>query len=371
MTKFSKFAWLFIALGVLVSACGKDDDPKPETSSTNYKPVLEAYVNKTIIPTYKDMKDNSMLLLDNVKKFQTSGAQADLDMACDYWKKTRAPWESSEAFLFGPAAYLSLDPLLDSWPLDQNQLQQVLDGDQELTVDFVRDGLGAVLRGFHTVEFLLFREGENRKAEDVTTREKEYLSAVTEVLRDDCLKLWSAWNGIPADSPEAAILEAIEFEVAMPYGENFIKAGSVGSNYISQVSAIDEMFQGAIAIADEVGNAKIADPHNSGDVLDVESWFSWNSLLDFTNNIRSIENAYLGGYDANGRGANISDMVKAKNAALDTEMKEKIEGAKTAINAIPYPFRNHLKDPAVVIAMSKVNELKDVIEGKIKPLFVN
>ena len=34
------------------------------------------------------------------------------------WITAREPWETSEAFLFGPVADKGLDPNMDSWPLD-------------------------------------------------------------------------------------------------------------------------------------------------------------------------------------------------------------------------------------------------------------
>lgn len=368
MNKLMKLGFLMLAVSILFVSCKKDDTKTPVSEDYDYAPILAAYVDKTIIPTYADMKDNSKLLFTKASNFKASGSQADLDAACEYWKKTRKPWEAGEAFLFGPAAYHNLDPLLDSWPLDQAQLQQVLDSDHELTADFVRDGLGAVLRGFHTVEFLLFREGQNRQITDFTSREKDYLTAVTQVLRDDCVKLWAAWEG---GSSEQAILDEIGFEVGTPYGDEFKTAGNIGSRYVSQTDAVDELLQGSIAIADEVANGKIADPHESGNVLDVESWFSWNSLTDFQNNIRSIENSYLGGYSENNRGINVSDFVREKDNALDTEIKEKITAAIAAIAAIPEPFRNNLKHANVTIAMEKINEVQTIIETKVRPLIIN
>ncbi len=368
MNRIKLLSVAILLVAIAFTSCKKDKPQTPEDNKDyNYEGILTTYVDKTIIPTYADMKDNAKLLAIKTKSFQTLGSQSDLDAACEYWKKTRKPWEAGESFLFGPAAYHNLDPLLDSWPLDQAQLQQVLDGSAELTADYVRDGLGAVLRGFHTVEFLLFRNGQNRQAGDFTQREKEYLSAVSEVLRDDCVKLWAAWEG---GTGEEAILEAIDFEVAVPFGDEIKKAGKVGSRYISQTDAIDEMLQGSMGIADEVANGKIADPHTSGNVLDVESWFSWNSLTDFQNNIRSIQNSYLGGYKADNRGKSLSDFIKVKDAALDTEVKQKISDAIAAIAAIPEPFRNHLTDPAVTTAMAKVNEVQNIISKKVRPIVI-
>lgn len=369
MKEIKKIGLLFMLCSIVFVSCS-DSNPinDNETKSYDFSDILDKYVDNTIIVTYTEMKDNSKLLLSKVQEFENSGLQSDLDKACDYWKSTRKPWEAGEAFLFGPAAYNNLDPLLDYWPLDQNQLDQVLAGDQELTVDFVRNGLGAVLRGFHTVEYLLFEEGAPRDGSAYTLREKQYLSSVTEVLRDDCIKLWALWEG---GSNEKNILDALEIEVGTPYGKEFKNAGEIGSRYLSQTDAVDEILQGMIGIAHEVANGKIADPFTSKNVYDVESWFSWNSLVDFQNNIRSIENSYLGGCTADLRSSSISTFVKEKDATLDAEIKILITNAISAIGDIQEPFRNNLDDTSIQTAMDTVNELMEIIESRVRPLIVN
>jgi len=366
-----KVTMAFVAIAIAAitfTSCSKDSDSvEREVETYDYSPILTTYVDQTILPTYKSMKDNSKILLEKVQAFSVSSSQDDLNAACEYWKKTRKPWEQSESFLFGPAAYASLDPLLDSWPLDQAQLQQVLDGNAELTVDYVREGLGAVLRGFHTVEFLLFREGQPRAAAEVTKREKQYLNAVTEVLRDDCLTLWALWDG---GASEKELMDAIELEVPVAYADEFKSAGKAGSRYVSQIDAVDEILQGIMVIADEVGSGKIATPVETGNVLEVESWFSWNSREDFMDNMRSIENSYMGGVDKTKRGACLSDFVKEKDQALDEEVKAQIQKAIDSIDAIPQPFRNNLNHANCKVAMEEVGKLLNMFETKVRPLVV-
>jgi predicted lipoprotein len=292
-----------------------------------------------------------------------------LDAACRKWRDARIPWEQSESFLFGPAAYQSLDPLLDSWPLDQAQLDQVLAGNQELTAEYVRNGLGAVLRGFHTIEYLLFRDGEARFARDVTIREKEYMVAVSQVLRDDCIKLWALWHGSEGiNGLEAEVLAELEVDAGTGYGYEFRNAGSAGSRYVSQKDAIDEIIQGSMDIADEVGNGKLADPFNANNPLLVESWFSWNSLNDFKNNMRSIENSFYGGIHKNGQSLNA--FIAEKDVHVSAQLRTKIDEAIAAIGNIPEPFRNNLdKAEQIQAAIDAVNELNTFITDEIKPLF--
>ena len=368
----NNFLTLLTIVAVLFTACNKDDDPGTDGKTYDFTQILADYVDYTVIPTYADMKNHSILLLEATENFKYSSAQTDLKEACEQWKATRKPWESSEAFLFGPATYKSLDPLLDSWPLDQAQLDQVLDGNQELTAEYVENALGAVLRGFHTVEYLLFRDGEPRNSSDVTDREREYLVAVTEVLRNDCLNLWASWAGVEDGSVEAQLIADAEIEPGNPFGSVMKNAGNTGSQFLSQTDAIDEILLGIIGIADEVANGKIADPVNSGNVYDVESWFSWNSLTDFQNNIRSIQNSYMGGYSGGAKGASLSDYVAEQNVDLDTEVKVKIDAAIAAIANIPEPFRNNLGDTEKVnAAIEAINEVLDAFTNQVRPLFFN
>ena len=72
----------------------------------------------------------------------------------------------SEAVLFGPAGEeegLGLDPSLDSWPLDQEDIATMITDTKLSTVE---DYIGAIgsesVRGFHTIELLLFKDGSNR-----------------------------------------------------------------------------------------------------------------------------------------------------------------------------------------------------------------
>lgn len=365
-----KFIFLLAALAFSFLNSCDDDDSRDDSSTDTYDftNIINDYVDSTVIKTYASLKDKSISLFNLTETFKTSGSQTSLNEACEAWRATRVPWEQSESFLFGPASFQSLDPLLDSWPLDQAQLDQVLAGNQALTADYVRNGLGAVLRGFHTMEYLLFRDGNPRVASEVTSREKDYLVAVSQVLRDDCIKLWGLWHGSTGITGlEAEVLADLDVDAGVGYGYEFKNAGKAGSRYISQKDAVDEIIQGSMDIADEVGNGKLADPYNAQNPILVESWFSWNSLSDFKNNIRSIENSFYGGADKKGTG--LVTFIEEKQPALATTLRTKIDAAIAAINGIPEPFRNNLdKGTQIQAAMDAVNDLSDFLSSDIKAL---
>lgn len=138
-------------------------------SEAELQPVIENYVDNVVLPTYKSLRDKNAALHDAVTAFRANPSDNTFAAACDAWLAARQPWECSEAFLFGPVDALGLDPNMDSWPLDQDAIVQILnsgnfdnlnwaDGDSDDKIEAVQS-----VRGFHTLEFLLFKEGAPRK----------------------------------------------------------------------------------------------------------------------------------------------------------------------------------------------------------------
>lgn len=133
-------------------------------------PVVENYVNVVVLPTYSDLKDKVATLYVKVDALAENPTNQAFKDACDAWISAREPWEKSEAFLFGPVADQGLDPNMDSWPLDQAAIVNILNsGDysqMKWSGDYTEDSeaISAAqnVRGFHTLEFLLFKDGQAR-----------------------------------------------------------------------------------------------------------------------------------------------------------------------------------------------------------------
>ena len=88
--------------------------------------IAEQFVDAVVLPTYKDLQEKNKLLLDAVNQFRQNPSNDNFEKACNLWITAREPWEKSEAFLFGPVDEMGLDPNMDSWPLDQNAIVQIL-----------------------------------------------------------------------------------------------------------------------------------------------------------------------------------------------------------------------------------------------------
>ena len=330
-------------------ACSDDDDDG-DSAQFDAATTLNDFANTVVLATYTDLDNKAGTLLNSVRALQTSTTQANLGRAQTAWKAARRPWEQSEAFLFGPVDTQGLDPALDSWPVNRVDLNAVLSSSDALTASSI-DGLEDTLKGFHTIEYLLFRDGNQRKAANITPRELEYLVATTENLKAKTAQLRLAWDAS---------------------GENFASevanAGSSSQIYKSQKSAMQEMVNGMIVIADEVANGKISDPFNERDTTLVESQFSFNSITDFQDNIRGIQNVYLGKFTADGQG--LSDFVASQDTALDARFQTEVQTAIDAIGAIPDPFRDSISASrsTVQAAIDAVSKVQRTLEQDILSL---
>ena len=343
--------WTLLCCLLLASAfifgCGSEDDDDHDdhdhAEAFDAATMLNDFANGIVVTTYTDLDNKAGALLSAVKALQGDTSQGNLEKAQQAWVAARIPWEQSEAFLFGPVDTQGLDPALDSWPVDHVNLQSVLDSDDTLTVDFV-GGLEDTQKGFHTIEFLLFREGDQRKASDITDRELAYLLSTTENLKASTAQLRSAWASD---------------------GENFAskvtQAGTGSDVYPSQSAAVQEIVNGLIVIADEVANGKISDPYNESDTTLVESQFSFNSIADFQNNIRGIQNVYRKG---------LNGFVNGKDADLDARFQQEVQAGIDAIGAIPDPFRDSItaNRGTVQAAIDAVRTVQQTLEADILTL---
>lgn len=131
--------------------------------------VVATYTDQVIVPTYARLRANAVLLTAAIQTFYNNPTNEAFETACEAWKTAREPWEKSEAFLFGPVDALGLDPNMDSWPLDQVAIVSILNSGNFDNLDWTdgddEDRIAATqeVRGFHTLEFLLFKNGEPRK----------------------------------------------------------------------------------------------------------------------------------------------------------------------------------------------------------------
>ena len=223
-----------------------------------------------------------------------SGTQAALDQACADWKVARANWEQSEAFLFGAADVYSIDPHTDTWPVAANDLADVLRDANAMSNldDFIKTANSGIL-GYHGLEYVLFRQGQPRKIDQITTLEYNYICAVAKDLYNATATLEACWDSKESNAVRQQIAKeyvathlAIDDkgnqEGALGSFQNFGKAfkNPGTGDWDTALDATLEIISGCQDIIGEVGQSKIGLPYTGEDASYIESPYAYNSITD-------------------------------------------------------------------------------------------
>lgn len=333
----------------LTSACGDDSGEVVDSTGFSDSEIITDYADQVVVPTYESLDTRANELQVAVDALAADPTEENLSAAQDAWVATRLPWEQSEGMLFGPVDTNGYDPALDSWPLNKTDLDGVLAGDATLDQPYIKS-LGENLKGFHTIEYLLFGEANDKAAADLTDRELDYVKATTaEMVRI---------TGLLADSWTTGI------DGNPAYRDVFVSAGDAENDkFPSQSAAGQQIVSGMVAILQEVGEGKIGGPFSASDTTLVESQFSFNSLTDFTNNIKSVQNCYLGSVpEAGTSGKGLNQYVAAQDSELNARVEAEIEAAIAALGEIPAPFRDAV--------LSEDDEVKAKVQAAIDAIAV-
>lgn len=333
------------------SSCKDNGTATPAVDETLNEEVLESFSDNLPVTVYQGLQEKTNTLYNNVQSLSQDGAtQEELEACQSAWRTARQAWEQSEAFLFGPVSTENIDPRIDTWPVNFTDLDAQLDGDHAFTEAYINN-LEDALKGFHPVEYLIFGEGGNKTAGQLTARDLEYLQGLALNLKTLTTQLANQWNKDDQSS----------------YYFQFIDAGKGSTTYGTQRAAFEEMVNAMIDICDEVANGKLTEPFVASDPSLEESPFSKNSFVDFTNNITGVQDVYLGKYSADGKG--LEDMVRKNNLQLDGEIKTSLNTAISSLNGFSEPFGQAIIDQRVQVqnTIDAVNDLKTLLEEKLLP----
>lgn len=368
-----KFAALIAAIVVLAfTSCGKDKDIEEKNKETK-EAIVQQYLNQTIYPTYGRLAIEAQNLVDGLETLKENKTQNNLNQATVSFLEARKWWEMSEAFLFGAASDFGIDPHIDSWPLDEDAFNNLmaspnmiaqLANDEDGTM--AGEQLGNALLGFHGIEYILFREGQPRNVSDLTDDQLTYVVAVARDLRNRCFQLEVSWDENAPDE-HVGLMEELELNTTVngssySYGINMANAGQAGSTYATFTNALQAIADGCIDIADEVGTSKIGKPHTGEDPHYVESPYSEKSIIDFHDNIISVQNAYMGGMESNrNEDRSLHSYIAKYNAGLDSRAVSAINNALEKISAMKAPFVQYYADATAGAAMEACQELSDVM----------
>lgn len=433
MKKIQKFVMAFLlgAMTLGFSACSDDNggDEKfelPEigqattkinSSDKDMEKVTKNYVQNVVYPTYQALAANARTLYSasqTLYKAAEAGTmtQSHIDAACEAFKDTRREWERSEAFLFGSASDNELDPHIDSWPLDREELKNALNN-QTLIAGFKGDDPAKFVSenntkfqsvlGFHGMEFVLFRNGKNRTAEALKANDTDegmtsvkgidelaFLQAVAADVKNITALLEFTWMGSAASNETKSVLSNASYVFTslrynglaangtMCYGQHLLSP-SATTGYHSWQGTMNQIFIGGCdKICAEVagqklgqayrvatGNAGVTEDGEKESIDYIESPYSHRSFIDYQDNIYSIKNTLYGTRDVNATSPaenSMMNLLKKMNYSglndLSTALNNAIQTLETAKNSgksfVEEPGAQRVKD--CIDAVSNLSE---------------
>ncbi len=385
---------MVLALPMTFTACGSDDEapttPTANPAASELSAVANTYVNDIIYKTYADLRKYSGDLkaaCETAYSHAKDGALTDADMtACaEAFKNARREWERSEAFLYGAATNNEIDPHIDSWPLDRDQLVRALNNAALLTgihgsnpAQFIysKNGDFQSVIGFHGLEFVIFRDGQTRTAamlmandtdKDMTTvngvDELAFAAATAGDIYNMTTLLQYGWN---ADSSLAKWISTncnwVNKDLknkglatsTLGYGQYLLNATGDNAWFPTWQQVFQNALQGGCSdICYEVYTQKLGQAYRvaigQGGTTDegdkesidyIESPYSKRSFIDYQDNIYSIKNSLYGTRDITAKEPVTNSMMyimKKYNynrySNLSTALDEAIAALETAKNS--------------------------------------
>jgi putative iron-regulated protein len=335
-----------------------------QASAVEPQAVVATYAD-IALAGYGDALETAKALDAAIDGLIAKPSEATLDAARAAWIAAREPYQQTEAFRFGNAIVDDWEGRVNAWPLDEGLIDYVdasygTSSDENplyavnviasktlqiggktvdataITPALLQDTLqeagdveANVATGYHAIEFLLWGQDLNgtkagagkRPATDYDTnnctngncdRRAAYLKAASTLLVSDLAEMVGNWGADGAarkavtDDPKAGLTAILTGMGSLSYGE----------------LAGERMKLGLL----------LHDPEEEHDC------FSDNTYNSHYYDALGIRNVYLGSYTrpdgSKISGPSVADLVAEKDAALDAEIRGKLDATVAAMAAI-------------------------------------
>ena len=374
-------SYCILTFMVMLAAC-KTTEVTPTV--TTQRDVVLNYAT-IVTASYTDAIVGVQNLKTTIDAFVKAPSAAGLEACKKAWVDARPAYLQTEAYRFyeGPidAEPAGLEGLINSWPLDEVYIDYV-EGDANagmindvtkyptLNQKVIFDENGSegetdVRVGYHAIEFLLWGQdfseitAGRRPFTDYSTaknatRRATYLQVVTNALIESLQAVATQWDSKTGK-----------------YYTEFTKVGNETASTTNVLLGLGKLTKG------EMSGERLTAVLASGDQEDEHSCFSDNTHNDFIYDQLGIYNVYLGRYKKTDGsvidGAGFDDLVKIKNATLNTAMIAKLDVSTANINAIPKPFDQAILKSKTVVqtAIKSLREQSDQLVLVAKDLGIN
>jgi len=328
--------------------------------------LVVSHYGELALAAYSDALAQARDMKAAIDTLLAEPSEENLAVARDAWRAARVPYMQTEVFRFGNRVVDEWEGQVNAWPLDEGLIDYVDDSYQavmgnpgaraniiasdsltigEETLDLTElDGellaslneLGGsevnVATGYHAIEFLLWGQDLNgtdngageRPATDFATdaqatgghnvRRRAYLSAVTDLLIADLEFMVAQWQSGAKNYRAELEADAVK---------NGLRKMLFGMGSLSLGELAGERMKVALAA------------HSPEDEHDC---FSDNTHFSHFYNGKGIRNVYLGEYQrVNGEtltGPSLSDLVAARDAQVDSQLKEELAASEDALQVL-------------------------------------
>lgn len=334
-------------------------------AAADIRAVLETYAD-IALAGYEDSLETAKALDQAVQRLLAAPSAGSLAAVRQAWIAARVPYQQTEAFRFGNPIVDDWEGRVNAWPLDEGLIDYVdaaygteSDTNAYYTANIIANpsikvggrevdatditpqlisqtlqeigGIEAnVASGYHAIEFLLWGQDLNgtgpgageRPHTDYDTaactggncgRRGDYLSAATELLIVDLMEMVGNWQ--EGGEARATLLD-----------------GDPKDGLAAMLTGLGSLSYGELAGERMKLGLMLHDPEEEHDC------FSDNTHNSHYYDALGIRNVYLGRYERiDGtivEGPSLSDLVKAADPALDTEMRGKLDVTLAAMQVI-------------------------------------
>jgi putative iron-regulated protein len=359
-------AWLlFASLPLLLAALpsrGETTEEKGTPATTPVSPEVAALKRsvvlhhaKMIYANYSDCATAAKRMQTAIRQFLAAPDAEKLAAAKKAWTLARQPYLQSEAYRFYAGPIDDSDgpePLLNSWPLDENYIDappgskepgivgNVRDYPQ-LTPELIeslneKDGEKNIACGWHAVEFLLWGRDTsttgpgNRPVTDYTVapfakRRGQYLQACADLIVTKLTELTAEWAPDELGNYRAIFEEGIDYSA---------------ERIITAITFLTE---------NELSGERLQVAWDTRDQENEHSCFSDTTHQDCVFNAKGVQNVWRGEYAGiDGKrlsGPGLRDICQKVKPDLKAKLEELVDGNVTKAEAIPQPF-----DQAIISA---------------------
>ncbi len=312
--------------------------PQPiQATNFNRAQMLRHLVTEVVVPTYGDFAKAAQTLRRSTVSFCQEPSEEHLQPAQDAWKDAVALWKRSESYRLGPA--MAFDSSIDFWPTRPKLIRKALNDSHPITESFI-EFAGTPAQGLPAIEFLLFLDNEESTAviasyQNLETgkRRCEYLQGLAQHTAQKAQLVHERWQATKDqyldefDSEHAAVSAVVnQWIIALETSKN---------------TKLTKPFE---------GNGRSPWPKS------LEAWRSGHSLQNLRYNLQGFREVYLGKNGVSS-GIGFDDYLQSLGSPLATQITQQLQVTEQALNAIPEPLAQSLKQHPQTVE-SAIQELK-------------